>query len=122
MSAKDGSDGKKPVEQDGFDEELALFLSEDWRPACEEESESSFDVSGFLAELYDVEGVLVLPAAVEVPLDAFHLAQQADALHNLEIVVDRHGQTYLVGIAGTEGDQIVLVSVSLAEDESFGSP
>jgi hypothetical protein len=124
MSAKDAPDGREPVEQDGFEEELALLLSDDWRPTCEQDDDSSFDVSDFLAELYDVEGVFFLPAAVEVPLDAFLAAQQADALHNLEIVVDKHCRTYLVGIAGSDGDQIVLVSVSLAavenDDDSFG--
>jgi hypothetical protein len=124
MSAEDAADGKEPVEHDGFDEDLAQFLSDDWRPTCEEDDDSSFEVSDFLAELYDVEGVFMLPAAVEVPLAAFHEAQQADALHNLEIVIDRHGGTYLVGIAGSEGDQIVLVSVSLAPvetgDDSIG--
>jgi len=124
MSAKDASDGNEPVERDGFEEELALFLSDDWRPTCEEDDDSSFDVSDFLAELYDVEGVFMLPAAVEVPLAAFHEAQQADALHNLEIVIDRHGGTYLVGIAGPDGDRVVLVSVSFAPvengDDSIG--
>jgi len=117
MSAKDASDGQEPVEHDGFEEELAVFLSDDWQPACEEDGDSGFDAAAFLAELYDVEGVYLLPAAVEVPLDAFLAAQQADALRNLEIVVDRHCRTYLVGIAGSDGDQIVLVSVSLAAVE-----
>ena len=93
MSAKDASDGQEPVEHDGFEEELAVFLSDDWQPACEEDGDSGFDAAAFLA------------------------AQQADALRNLEIVVDRHCRTYLVGIAGSDGDQIVLVSVSLAAVE-----
>ena len=118
MSAKDASDGQEPVEHDRFDEELAKSLSDDWHPAGEEDDESGFDVSGFVAGLYDVEGVFFLPVAVEVPLAAFVEAQQARALHNFEIGVDNHGQTFLVGVAGSEGDRIVLVSVSLAEDGS----
>jgi hypothetical protein len=120
MNAKDGSDGKEPVERDGFEEELALFFSDDWHPASEEDDESGFDVSDFVAGLYGVESVFFLPVAVEGPLTAFVEAQQARALHNFEIGVDNHGQTFLVGVAGSEGDRIVLVSVSLAEDESFG--
>ena len=117
MSAKDASDGGKPVEHDRFEEELTLFLSEDWQPASEEDGDSGFDVSDFVAGLYDVEGVFFLPAAVEVPLAAFVEAQQARALHNLEIGVDNQGHTFLVGIAGSDGDQVVLVSVSIAEDD-----
>ena len=117
MSAKDGFDGNEPVEHDRFDEELATFLSDEWHPASEERGDNGFDVSDFVAGLYGVESVFFLPAAVEVPLTAFVEAQQARALHNLEIGVDNQGRTFLVGIAGTEGDQVVLVSVSLAEDD-----
>lgn len=115
MSAKDTPDGREPAEQDRFEEERALFLSDDWQSASEE-GDSGFDVSDFVAGLYDVEGVFFLPAAVEVPLSAFVEAQQARALHNLEIGVDNHGHTFLVGLAGSDGDQVVLVSVSLAVD------
>jgi hypothetical protein len=42
----------------------------------------------------------------------------------LSIVIDRHGGTYLVGIGGSDGDRVVLVSVSFApvenSDDAFG--
>ncbi len=114
MSAKDAPDGREPVEQDGFEEELALFLSDDWQPASVEDDDHGFDVSGFLEGLRDMEGVFILPAAVEVPLDAFVAAHRAEALHNLEVVVDNHGRTYLVGTVVSDGNQAYLVSVSIA--------
>ncbi len=122
MSSRDGSDDKEPVEHDRFEEELARLLSDEWRFAFEENDDGGFDTADFVTGLYSVEGVFFLPAAVQVPLAAFLEAQRADALHQLELVVDKHGQTYLVGIAGSEGDQVMLASVLLKavdnEDDS----
>ena len=120
MSTNDASNGREPVEHDGFEEELALFLSDDWHPASEADDDHGFDVSGFLEGLRNMEGVFILPAAVEVPLDAFVAAHRAEALHNLEVVVDNHGRTYLVGTVVSDGNQAYLVSVSIAADESLG--
>ena len=67
MSAKD--DGE-PVGNGRFEEELAAFLADDWQPRTATGDDGGFDLSDFLAGFYNVEGVLFLPAAVEVPLTA----------------------------------------------------
>lgn len=117
MSGKDASDGGEPVGNDRFEEELAAFLAEDWQPRAVWEDEGGFDLSDFLAGLYNVEGVLFLPAVVEVPLSAFVMAQRARALRHLQIDVDNDGQIFLAGVVVSGGDQVVLASVSFASAE-----
>lgn len=117
MSGKDASDGGEPVGNDGFEEELAAFLAEDWQPRAAWEDEGGFDLSDFLAGLYHVDGVLFLPAVVEVPLAAFVAAQRARVLRQLQIDVDDAGQIYLAGVVVSGADQVMLASVSFASAE-----
>lgn len=112
-----GKDDGEPVGNDGFEEELAAFLADDWQPRAEWADEGGFDLSDFLAGLYHVDGVLFLPAVVEVPLAAFVAAERARALRQLQIEVDNHGQIYLAGVVVSGGDQVALASVPLASVE-----
>jgi hypothetical protein len=107
-------DWEDPAARSDLDDELGALLAGELSKA---DGEGIFALSRFLEALRLVEGVIFNTTVVEVPISALVEAQEAGALHNLELGVDAFDRPYLMGLVVSEsGDErIVLASRSFVE-------